>query len=249
MNLTGVILTKNEEKNIARAIKSLSLCDEIIVIDDFSTDSTVSIAKKEGVKIYKRDLNSNWADQRNFALSKAKGDWILFIDADEVINNNLKEEIKLKLSTVDKATKGFTFKRHDYIFNTVLKHGEVGGVRLLRLARSHSGVWKRAVHEYWDVKGDTLEMRNPIKHYPHQTLTDFISDIEKMSKIHSYELMDEGKRSSIVKIVVWPAGKFIYNYFIRFGFLDGLAGFVVAVLMSFHSFLSWGNLWIIQRKK
>lgn len=238
--ISGVVLTKNEEKNIERCIKSLLWCSEIVVIDDYSIDKTVKLAKKLGARIYKHNLDNNFSKQRNFACQKVRGPWVLFVDADEVVTTKLQKEV-IKNITEDKYT-GFYLKRRDVWMGKVLKHGEAGNIKLLRLAKKNAGKWKRAVHEFWDVKGNTAVLENPLLHYPHKTIREFIDDINLYSTIHAKENMKEGKTKSFWKILVYPFGKFFVNYFLKMGFLDGVAGFVMAVFMSFHSFLGWGKL-------
>ncbi len=239
--ISAIVLTKNEEKNIAKCIKSLLWANEIILIDDFSADNTISIAKKLGAKVYRRHLNNDFAAQRNFGLSKAKEEWILFIDADEEITRELKKEIlNLKLQNYS----GFYLKRRDIWLRKALSYGEVGNTKLLRFAKKNSGKWNRKVHEYWHVNGNIGKLQNPILHYPHQSIKEFIESINKYSIIHSQELKKENKKSSLVKIIFWPLGKFFVNYFLKLGFLDGVEGFIIAGVMSFHSFLSWSKAWM-----
>lgn len=245
--ISAVILTKNEGKNIKECIDSLKWCDEVIIIDDNSEDKTADLANKEGVRVYKRKLEDDFSAQRNFALEKAKGDWVLFIDADERVTKNLEEEIKKAIQNNDFS--GYLLKRRDVMWGRELRHGETGKVRLLRLARKGSGRWRRAVHEVWGVQGNTEELKNPLLHYPHQTLREFISDIDWMSTLHAQENKREGKKSSLLKIIFYPKFKLFDNWILKLGFLDGVQGLLVALLMSFHSYLAWSKLWLMQRSK
>ena len=245
MRISAIVLAKNEEKNIKECLKSVAFCDEVLVIDDNSQDSTREIAKEMGAKVFVHALKGNFSAQRNFALEKARGEWVLFIDADERVSEALASEIfnfQFSISNFN----GFYLKRKDVMWGRELRHGEVGNVRLLRLARKGSGTWKRRVHEYWDVKGKIEELKNPLFHYPHQTLSEFIQDIDFYSTLHAQQKKDDNEHSSIVKIILWPAAKFARNWIIRGGFLDGIQGLVHASLMSFHSFLSWSKLWLIE---
>lgn len=244
--ISAIVLAKNEEGIIARCLKELLWCDEVLVIDDFSDDKTVEIAKNLGVEIFKRKLNGDFAKQRNFGLQKAQGEWVLFVDADEIISSQLAREIKSKLSKT--TLSGFYFKRIDVLWGRELHHGEIGSLKLLRLARKEAGVWKRRVHEYWDVNGRLGIFSNPLLHYPHQTLAQFLKHIDFYSNLHAKQKYQEGERSSVIKIVAFPVLKFVNNWIFRGGFLDGLPGFVVAFMMSFHSFLSWGKLWLLRYK-
>ena len=145
--ISVVVLTKNEEKNIGDCLDSISWCDETIVIDDHSTDKTVEIAKKKGARIFMRSLMQDFADQRNYGLEKAKGDWILFIDADERASSALWYEIMQHTSESIDDYAGFYIKRLDTMWGKALRHGETGNVALLRLAKKGAGKWEGTVHE------------------------------------------------------------------------------------------------------
>jgi hypothetical protein len=124
-----------------------------------------------------------------------------------------------------------------------MKYGETGNIKLLRLARKNSGKWARKIHEYWRVVGKTKLLTNSIIHYKNQSLAEFIQKLNIYSSLHKEELKREGKKSSLAKIIFWPLGKFIVNYFLKLGFLDGVEGLIFALLMSFHSFLAWSKQW------
>ncbi len=245
--ISAVILTNNEEGNIKECIKTVLFCDEVLVIDDNSEDSTRGIAALLGAKVYQRKLNS-FAAQRNFGLKKAKGDWVLFVDADERVSKQLAREIIQVTNDPILEYDAFTIKRVDHLWSKQLNHGETGNLFLVRLAKKSKGKWKRQVHEYWDVKGRVYTLSNPLNHYPHPEIHDFVKSINWMSNMHAKANLEEGKHSSIVKIVVWPGVKFFVNYILKVGFLDGIQGFVSAVLMSFHSFLAWSKQWQMQKK-
>lgn len=245
--LSAVILTKNEEKNITACLENLSLCDEVIVVDDNSTDKTVELGKKLGAKVFTHSLDNNFAVQRNFGLSKANGEWVLFIDGDERVSSALADEMtndKLQMSNVD----AYSVRRQDHMWGEKLTHGDVKNFKEVRLARKSVGKWKRKVHEYWDIKGKVGELKNPLLHYPHPTLAQFVSDLDFYSTLHAQQKFEEGERSNIIKIIVWPKLKFVHNYIVNVGFLDGTAGMVLAIIMSFHSFLAWSKLWLMSHE-
>lgn len=249
-----IILTKNEEKNIVDCLESASWADEVILVDDFSEDRTIEIIKtlnfSKKIKIFKRKLESNFSDQRNYALTKAKGDWVLFLDADERITKDLREEINSMLID-DKSNKkfdGYFIKRFDVIWGKMLKHGETGDTKLLRLGRRSYGSWIGDVHEEWMIDGRVSQLENHLIHYPHQTISEFLGEINFYTTIRARELHRKGVKSSGVDIILYPKAKFISNYFLKLGFLDGIEGFLSAILMSFHSFLVRSKLWIYSRK-
>ena len=248
MRISAVILTKNEAKNIKDCVDSLKFCEEIVVIDDYSEDDTVRIAESSGVKVYSRRLNNDFAGQRNFAFDKCPSEWVLFVDADERVTEGLASEI-LNINVQTTQYVGFYIKREDTMLGKRLKHGEFWTNSFLRLAKKGAGKWKRAVHEYWDVKGKIGRINSPILHYSHPTLHEFIAEVDWYSSLHSESNLKEKKKSDIFKIMLYPKLKFINNWIIKGGFLDGIEGFVAALMMSFHSFLAWSKQWIKQQEK
>jgi len=262
--ISAVILTKNEEKNIQRCIASLGWCNEIVIIDDFSKDKTIEkLFHLRGVPqaqhhlgggIYKRHLEGNFAQQRNFGLEKASRDWILFVDADEEISEALASEIKSQISNLKSQNQnlkpksdlinGFYIKRKDYFLGKWLKYGETANVKLLRFGRKGQGKWDGRVHEVWKIEGKPAEFKNPILHYPHQTVSEFLKDLNYYTDLVVQCWKEEGRKISFWEIPVYPVGKFIQNYLLRLGFLDGAQGLIMAIFMSFHSFLAKSKYWL-----
>lgn len=249
--ISAAVLTKNEERNIVECLESLKWCDEIIVIDDYSEDNTIKIAQKIGAKVFKHSLNDDFSKLRNFGLEKAKGDWILFVDADERISEDLKDEISYLISFGGrrKQLNGYFIKRTDFMWGKELKYGETGNIKLLRLAKKGKGMWEGMVHETWKVKGKIGQLKNPLMHYPHRSIDEFLKEINFYTSIKVKELYGQNVHASWFSIIAYPLGKFLLNYFIKKGLLDGIPGLIVAIMMSLHSFILRGKLWIWQRKK
>lgn len=253
--LSAVILTKNEEKNILDCLESIYWADEIIIIDDFSDDMTLDVIKSldtvKKIKIFQRKLENNFSEQRNFAMGKTRHEWILFLDADERITEDLREEINSALIE-DKNTKkynGYYVPRRDVMWGKELRHGESGSIKLLRLAKKGFSHWQGLVHEEWLVEGKTSELENHLLHFPHPSVNDFLKEINFYTTIRAEELFKKNIRSKSIDMIIYPKLKFIKNYFFKRGFLDGVEGLVFAILMSFHSFLVRGKLWILWQRK
>jgi glycosyltransferase involved in cell wall biosynthesis len=245
--ISAIVLTKNEEKNLERCLGSLRWCDELIVVDDYSSDKTIEIAKRYKTTVYSHKLNGSFSAQRNFGLSKAKNDWVLFIDADEIVSEALAFEIsnaiQLKNQNLNNFN-GFIMKRTDFMWGKQLKFGELKDIALLRLAKKDCGLWDGLTHEKWKIKGKSGYLINPLFHYPHQTLTEFLNEINFYTDIRAEELRKKGIKVSYLMILFFPLGKFLLNYFIKKGFMDGIQGLIFAITMSFHSFLVRGKLWL-----
>lgn len=247
--ISVVVLTKNEEDNIKDCINRLRWAEEIIVIDDNSEDKTIEVAKNAGAKVFIHSLNGDFSAQRNFGLEKASGDWVLFVDADERVSLELKDEILASIRNFSNIYNGFFLKRKDFMWGKELKYGEFLNLKLLRLVKKGTEEWVGKVHEKWIVKGKIGEFRNPLFHYPHQSITEFLKEINFYTDIRSKELYEQGKNCSWASIVLYPFGKFILNYCLRLGIKDGIRGLIVTLLMSFHSFLVRGKLWLMWNKK
>lgn len=249
--ITVIILTKNEEQNIEKRIQSVKWCDEIIVVDDNSSDKTIEIAKTCKTTIYQRSLNNNFSAQRNFGLSKAKNEWVLFIDSDEIVSDALAYEISNAVQLKDQDLgpfNGFYIKRLDFMWGKELKYGETGSIKLLRLAKKDAGVWVGMVHEKWKIDGPVGKLINPLKHFPHKNITKFLEEINFYTDIRSKELKSKNIQVFFWSIFLYPFGKFLVNYIFKKGFMDGAQGLVLAIIMSFHSFLVRGKLWLENEK-
>lgn len=236
MKISAVVLTKNEEQRLGECVNSLRFCDQIVVVDDFSEDGTVALAKRLGANLFQRKLNSDYASQRNFGLRKAGGDWVLFVDADEIVSKELGRAI---LKATKKAEcNGYYLKRVNYLHNKI-----VSQEKLLRLARKNVGKWRRAVHEEWVIEGKVRELEGDLLHYSFEKgLTNFLTKLNEYSALHAQENLREKKKVYFLKLVFWPVAKFVAL------FRGGSESFVFAVLASFHSFLVWSALWLTKNK-
>lgn len=175
-------------------------------------------------------LISDFSAVRNRELAKAKGDWVLFVDDDEVVSDELSAEIN-KAIQGDKV--GYYLTRDDYFWNRRLRFGETASVRLLRLAKKDAGKWEGRVHETWQILGPTGTLKNPLQHYPHPTISAFLGQINHYTDLRAKEL----GHFSLWQTLPFPPAKFLQNYILRLGFLDGLAGLVMAFMMSLHSLI------------
>lgn len=248
-SLSVIILTKNEENNILDCLESVKDTGEIIVIDDYSEDRTLEIIKNfdSKIKVFLRKVNRDFSTQRNFGLSKATCEWALFIDADERASRNLLSEINSRI--IKNNADGFLIKRKDILWGRKLRYGETGSISLLKLARRSAGKWEGNVHETWRVRGKIEELDNELVHYPHQSVSEFLKEINLYSSIRAEELKKQGIKTSWSDIMLYSKAKFLKNYFLKLGFFDGLPGLVLALMMSFHSFLVRAKLWLLLNEK
>ncbi|MEK7572934.1 MAG: glycosyltransferase family 2 protein [Patescibacteria group bacterium] len=245
--ISAVILTKNEEENIKKCLDCVLWCDEKLLIDDYSTDNTVDLARKLGAKVFERRLGKDFSAQRNFGISKAKNEWVLFIDADEIVSDDLKKEI-LKKVQENKEINGYFIKRQDFVFGKKIKHGEFGENSLVRLAKKNAGSWKGKVHEKWEIKGEVGKLTHTLEHFSHHSIDGFLRKINFYTDVRAKELYERGTKASFFSIIIYPKLKFIQNYFLKLGFMDRTTGLVLAIMMSLHSFLVRGKLWLLWNK-
>ncbi|MBI2310003.1 glycosyltransferase family 2 protein [Candidatus Collierbacteria bacterium] len=223
MKLTAIVLIgQNDKMKAKQAIDSLSFADEIIVV-------------KEKFPI------NDFGEVRNRALDRAKGEWVLFVDSDEKVTQQLAREIK---RVIKFSSQGYFLQRQDKFLGRWLKHGETASVKLLRLAKKNAGRWVRPVHEVWKVKGETGELKNPLLHYSHEAVEGMVEKLDRYSGMEAgyknrqmVRWLEWLKWLNCIRLISFPVGKFVLNYFFRLGFLDGMEGFIHAGMMSGHSFL------------
>ena len=222
-NLSVIILARNEEVNIGRAIDSVAFANEIFILDDHSTDKTKLIATKIRTKIMQYTGKDDFAKRRNYALSQVNTNWVLFIDADEELSTKVREEIRLLPDNTTKSA--YSVKRIDYFWGKKISHGELHNAQFSRLVHRNRGKFVRPVHERWEANGMVGHLQGEIRHYPHQTVTEFLNAVNHYSTINAQYYFDIGRKTSAIDILLTPCAKFFYTYFILLGFLDGVGGF------------------------
>ncbi|MFH2085599.1 MAG: glycosyltransferase family 2 protein [bacterium] len=191
----------------------------------------------------------DFALSRNAELAKVKTPWVLFIDTDEKITPALKSEITGICNLESNVYSAYYIPREDTFLGTVLRHGEAGHTKLIRLARRDFGKWRRPVHEVLEGSGKIGTLTSPILHYPHPSVTSFLGKINHYSTLEAAYRHEQGIKSNLLKIWLYPLAKFKYNYLLRLGFLDGISGLIMAIMMSFHSYLTWSKLYLLWHKK
>lgn len=243
--ISVTIITLNEEKNIRHAIQSVTWADEVIVVDSGSTDRTCEIAKELGAKVFSNPW-PGYGQQKNFAQKKASNDWILNIDADEVVPAELAQEIQQSLEktrTEWADVRGFYFPRKTYYLGRWIQHGGWYPNYLTRLShRLYSGWTEPNVHEELKVTGQVQGLTHPLHHFAFSSIQDQILTNLTFSRLGSQDLKRTGQRASIKKLIFKPIGKFLETYILKRGFLDGLAGFIISVNAAHSMFLKYAYL-------
>jgi glycosyltransferase involved in cell wall biosynthesis len=265
--LSVVVITHNEEANIARTLESVKplVADgkgEIIIVDSGSTDRTVEIAKSFGAKVFVEEWKG-YAAQKNSAIDKAVGDWILSLDADESVNPTAVQVIQRILgpdSDVYEGVAGCWLSRKNYFLGRWIRHGGFYPDKKLRLFRRGRGRFEgRAVHETVAVEGRTeraLEMdfvmggEIALEHHSYPTLSDYIDHMNRYSSLGAEMAVADGRHGfSIINVVVRPAATFIYNYFFRLGFLDGREGLLLHLYHAVYVSWKYAKAWELSRSR
>ncbi|MBP9669896.1 glycosyltransferase family 2 protein [Candidatus Woesebacteria bacterium] len=190
---------------------------------------------------------TDFAEARNKELEKAKTPWVLFVDTDEIITKELEAEIEGAVRA--DQYNAYYIKRRDVFLGRELKHGETGKAHFIRLARKGYGKWVRPVHEEWVGQGRVGTLSHPLIHHSHPSISSFLDKINLYSTLDAEYRYKSGVKSSLWKIAVYPIAKFKLNYLLRLGFMDGVPGLIIAMMMSFHSYLTWTKLYLLWHKK
>jgi GT2 family glycosyltransferase len=232
--ITAIIPTYNEESNIKRALDSVGFADEIIVIDSFSTDDTVSIVKKTSATLLQREFD-NFSNQKNFAISKASNDWIFLLDADEIAPKELQDEV-LKIASSKESFSAYYIYRNYFFKKTRIRFSGWRRDKVIRLFKKDECRYEGKVHEQIETKGKIGFLSNKINHFSYHSYNRYKSKLKKYGRLQAEELMIQGKIITPYHLILKPFIRFFIQFIIQFGFLDGYRGFVISWL---HAFGVW----------
>lgn len=243
--ISALAITYNEEENIERYIKSLSFADEIIIVDSNSTDKTVEIAKKLQAKVISRDFD-DFSDQKSFALKQATNDWVVFFDLDETISPELAQEIQEKTNL--NSANAYKVKRNFYFMGKKIKYSGFQNDLVFRVfKKSVSQYNSNLVHETLQVEGKTGVLKNTSNHYSYKTFDLYNGKLTRYSKLQASVLYKKNVRPNLYHFFIRPSWRFFHQYLIKFGFLDGKEGFILAYLSAFAVFKRYLYLWTMYR--
>ena len=245
--ITAIIPTLNEEIHIEEAIKSVSFADEIIVIDSFSIDKTLEIAKKFNVKIIQRVFD-DFSTQKNFAIDQAKYDWIYILDADERVTPKVKKEI-LKAVKKPKDYVGFYVKRRFYFAGKKINYSGWQRDKVIRLFLKEFCIYNGSpVHERIKAKGKIGFFKHKIEHYSYRSYDHYISKLNHYSALRAEELHKKGQKVNLYHILIKPPVRFFIHYVVRLGFLDGFEGVLIAKTQAYGVLTRYVKLWLLNHK-
>jgi glycosyltransferase involved in cell wall biosynthesis len=248
MKITAIIPTLNEEVNIEQAIKSVDFADEIMVIDSYSTDATVSLAKKHNVNVIQRVFD-DYSSQKNYAIHKAKNDWIYVLDADERVTPKLKKEIREAVQNPNDFV-GFYVFRTFYFAGKKLRYSGYQHDKVIRLFRKDKCKYNgKKVHERIEAHGEVGFLNNKLEHYTYRNYNHFIEKLNRYAGIKAEILHEKGASVNAFHLLIKPPVRFIIHYFIKRGFLDGFTGFIVSVVMAYGVLTRYIKLWLLNHNR
>lgn len=243
--ISAVISAFNEEKNIERCLQSLSFADEIVVIDNSSSDRTSEIAKKYTKKVFIQKNDPNLIDlQKNFGFEKASYEWILSIDADEEVSKELVGEIRATIKIKNEVA-GYWIPRKNIIFGKFIKHTGWYPDPQLRLFRKGKGKFvKTHVHEPIKLDGESVYLSEHLIHHHYETISEFMGKtINIYAPNEAQNYLDKGYQLSYFDALRFPLNEFISRFFARKGYLDGFHGLMLSLLMAFYHLIIFACLW------
>jgi glycosyltransferase involved in cell wall biosynthesis len=245
--LSVVLITLNEAANLPRTLASVRWAQEIVIVDSGSTDETLEIARQAGACIFEEPWKGFGA-QKNSAISRATGDWVLSLDADEEVSPALAGEIQTLLAG-EPPLSAYRIPRLNHFLGRPLRHGGYWPDPKLRLFRRGAARFEdRAVHESMEASGPAGMLRNPVLHYCYPTLDDYIEHMNRYSNIGAEMLVGGGRVPRSWLGFVWntlvnPAATFLYNYVVRLGFLDGREGLLQHLNHSVYIHWKYAKAW------
>lgn len=241
-----VISCYNDAKKLERTLALVDWADEIVVVDAQSTDNTREVAAKYTKKIHSRPNDLMLNKNKNFGFTKATGDWILNLDSDEVVTEELKNEILTTLSkfATDTTVNGFWIPRKNMIFGKWIRYGFWWPDKQLRLFRRGKGKFPlRYIHEYIKVEGGSRELTEPYIHYNYESVSQYITKLERCTTSEAAEYLADGYDFTWTDAIRFPVRDFVKVYFSQQGYKDGLHGLVLSMLQAFYACVVFAKLW------
>jgi glycosyltransferase involved in cell wall biosynthesis len=252
VTLSVVLITQNEERNLRHTLESVMPLvrdgrGEIIVVDSGSSDRTVEIARSLGAKVFVEPWKG-FAAQKNSAMDKAAMDWVLQLDADEALESGLAAEMEAVLKS-SSAMNGFWIPRKNFFLGRWIRHGGFYPDPKLRLVRRGAGRFEEyGAHPTMKVDGPTGRLSHALLHHAYPTLRGYIDHMNSYSSMSAEVAVAKGRRGfSVANIVIRPLLTFIYNYFIRLGFLDGREGLLLYLYHSVYVSWKYAKAWEMSR--
>lgn len=250
MKISAVIIAYNEEDRLPDALASLAgVADEIVVVDSYSNDGTVAIARSAGAKVWQNRFE-DYGRQKNFAMKKAGCEWILNIDADERVSPELKRAVsELKEKGAPGNIAAFAIKRKTFYLGRWIRHSGWYPDRKVRLFRKSAASWQGRVHERLTVNGDVADLGGDILHFTYRDIGDHVRRLERYSTFQAEEIVKAGKNGLYLRLLLLPPVTFLRHFLWKVGFLDGFPGLVIATVQSWGTALKYLKALALKRRQ
>ena len=246
--LSVTVITKNEAANIGAALASVRFADEVVLVDSMSTDDTVTIARQYTDRVVMRDW-PGYIDQKNYAASIARHDWILSLDADERVTPELAADIQ-RLLADDPREAAYRIPRVTFHLGRWIRTTDWYPDFQTRLYDRRRARWTgRYVHETVTVDGDLGRVRGELQHYAYRDIAEHLETIDRYTTDAARQMHESGRRSGLLQIAGHPPLAFLRNYIARGGVRDGAVGFVISALNSYYVFLKFAKLWELDHRR
>ncbi len=240
-DLSVIVITFNEEENIAACLESVSWAAEIIVVDALSTDRTAEIARKKTPYVHSVEWKG-YSEAKAYGLERAKGNWVLWLDADERVTPELATEIREIVASPELRMQGYEVARRAYFLGRWIRHCGWYPGYVTRLFRRNAARFSAStVHERVELEGETGRLKGDLLHFTDETLYHYFAKFNRYTTLAAGDLAAKGRTSSWYDLLVRPPFVFIKMYILRLGFLDGMHGFVLSVLSSAYVFTKYAK--------
>jgi glycosyltransferase involved in cell wall biosynthesis len=244
MKLSLVVITLNEENSIGRCIGSVPFADEIIVVDSGSTDSTAEAAENCGAKVMLHEFRS-YSTQKQWAIEQASGRWILSLDADEYLSEELADELQMIMEN-ETVHAGFSLPFRIQYMGRLMRFGPWSGERHVRLFRNDHAVFPNSgVHECLKITGGTIGYlrKGYVVHRSYSSISDQMDKMIQYGRLWAEKEFEKGRRSNPFQIVFRPAWRLLSAYLLRGGFIEGIPGLVSSIVVAYYVFIKWTILY------
>jgi glycosyltransferase involved in cell wall biosynthesis len=229
-SLSACIITYNEADRIEACLRSLSFCDELLVVDSHSSDATRALAAALGARVIERDW-PGYRSQKQFAVDSARHDWVLCLDADERLTEQLRDEIQQLRAAGFPGAAGWSVPRITDYFGRFLRHGNAYPDRLVRLFDRRCGGWSGdEIHENTRISGRIGRLQGHLEHFSYRSLSDHLNRMQRYADLMAQALYARGRRCGLTPVLLNPQWRFVRGYLLRLGFLDGWRGLVFALI-------------------
>jgi len=246
VRLSVFVITLNEEHNLERCLQSVHWADEIVVVDSGSTDATLEIARRFTDRVIVRPFRG-FGEQKAAALAETSGDWVLNLDADEAVSEELASQIQKLLNGSPKAC-GYVTPRLTYYLGRPIRHcGWYPDYQLRLFARQHGRYPQRRVHERVQVDGPLGKLTGHIEHYGFPSFEEHFRKMTDYARAAALQMRDEGRAFRVSDLLCRPGLEFIRKFVLQQGFRDGVRGGLVSMMHSYYVFLKYAWLWELER--